>query len=184
MREFIDREIAIKSMNKILTEHTTPWIVLSGDSRIGKTEFAKKISSMYENTIFCTPRLSGNYACSFVQSINLENEDIINEIICEYAKKNASANEVFKAIGMKYVSPLRKNQLSSVLSLIIKNDVSSGLYNFAHYLGEQVNSQINCIFLDDFSRCDYDSYVWILEYWNSIMEPLPTVIAICNFSVN
>lgn len=42
MREFIDREIAIKSMNKILTEHTTPWIVLSGDSRIGKTEFAKK----------------------------------------------------------------------------------------------------------------------------------------------
>lgn len=159
MREFIDREIAIKSMNKILTEHTTPWIVLSGDSRIGKTEFAKKISSMYENTIFCTPRLSGNYACSFVQSINLENEDIINEIICEYAKKNASANEVFKAIGMKYVSPLRKNQLSSVLSLIIKNDVSSGLYNFAHYLGEQVNSQINCIFLDDFSRCDYDSYV-------------------------
>ena len=71
MREFIDREIAIKSMNKILTEHTTPWIVLSGDSRIGKTEFAKKISSMYENTIFCTPRLSGNYACSFVQSINL-----------------------------------------------------------------------------------------------------------------
>lgn len=184
MREFIDREIAIKSMNKILTERTTPWIVLSGDSRTGKTEFAKKISSLYENTIFCTPRLNCNYACSFVQSINLENEDIINEIICEYAKKNASANDIFKAIGMKYVSPLKKNQLSSVIRLIIKNDVSSGLYNFAHYLGEQVNSQINCIFLDNFSRCDYDSYVWILEYWNSIMEPLPTVIAICNFSVN
>ena len=42
MREFIDREIAIKSMNKILIEHTTPWLVLSGYCRIGKTDFAKK----------------------------------------------------------------------------------------------------------------------------------------------
>lgn len=184
MREFIDREMALKRMDKILTEHTTPWIVLSGNSKTGKTEFAKKVSSMYEKTIFCTAKLNSNYACSFVKSINSENENSINEFICEYAKKNTFANDIFRNIGLKYVSPLKKNQLSSVINLIINNDITSGLYSFAHYLGEQVNSQVNCIFLDDFDRCDYDSYSWILEYWNSIPEPLPTVIAICNFSVN
>lgn len=184
MRAFIDREVAIKSMNKILTEHNTPWMVLSGDSKIGKTEFAKKISSMYQETIFCTPKLTGNYACSFVRSINFEDENILNELLCEYAKKNAAANDIFKAIGMKYIAPLKKNQLYSVINLIINNDVTSGLYNFAHYLGEQVNLPINAIFLDDFSRCEYASYIWILEYWKSIIEPLPTVIAICNFFVN
>lgn len=184
MREFIDRTIAIKNMEKILTNHTIPWIVLSGNSKIGKTAFAKKVSSMYEETIFCTPKLSGNYACSFVKSINFENENFLNELVCEFAKINISANNIFKALGMRYISPLKRNQLSSVLSLIIKEDVASGLYNFAHYLGEQTRSQVNCIFLDDFNRCDYNSYAWILEYWNSILEPLPTVIAICNFSVN
>lgn len=184
MREFIDREIAIKSINKILAERTTPWIVLSGDSRTGKTEFAKKISSMYEKTIFCTPGLSGNYACAFVKSIYGEDDNSINEIICEYAKLNASAFDIFKAIGMQYVSSLKRNQLSSVISLIIKDDISSGLYKFAHYLAEQVHAKITCIFLDDFCHCDYDSYTWILEYWNSNQEPLPTVIAICNFTVN
>lgn len=184
MREFIDRTIAIKNMEKILTNHTIPWIVLSGNSKIGKTAFAKKVSSMYEETIFCTPELSGNYACSFVKSINFENENFLNELVCEFAKINISANNIFKALGMRYISPLKRNQLSSVLSLIIKEDVTSGLYNFAHYLGEQTRSQVNCIFLDDFNRCDYNSYAWILEYWNSILEPLPTVIAICNFSVN
>lgn len=184
MREFIDRTIAIKNMEKILTNHTIPWIVLSGNSKIGKTAFAKKVSSMYEETIFCTPELSGNYACSFVKSINFENENFLNELVCEFAKINISANNIFKALGMRYISPLKRNQLSSVLSLIIKEDVTSGLYIFAHYLGEQTRSQVNCIFLDDFNRCDYNSYAWILEYWNSILEPLPTVIAICNFSVN
>lgn len=184
MREFIDRTIAIKNMEKILTNHTIPWIVLSGNSKIGKTAFAKKVSSMYEETIFCTPELSGNYACSFVKSINFENENFLNELVCEFAKINISANNIFKALGMRYISPLKRNQLSSVLSLIIKEDVTSGLYNFAHYLGEQTRSQVNCIFLDDFNWCDYNSYAWILEYWNSILEPLPTVIAICNFSVN
>lgn len=182
MREFIDREKAIKNMNKILNERTLPWIVLSGDSRIGKTEFAKKISSMYEHTIFCTPGLGGNYLYSFIQSIHFENSNTINTIICDYAKLNSSARDIFKAIGMQYVLPLKKHQLSSVINLIIKNDVSSGLYNFAHYLGEQASVKTNCIFLDDFYRCDYDSYCWILEFWNSLDEPLPTVIAICNFA--
>lgn len=184
MLKFIDRKIAIDNINKILTERTTPWIVLSGDSRTGKTEFAKKVSSMYEETIFCAPKLSSNYACSFVKSINSENEDTVNKVVCDYARINASANQLFINIGMRYISPLKKNQLSSIINLIIKDDITSGLYNFAHFLGEQVNSKIDCIFLDDFSRCDYDSYVWILEFWNSILEPLPTVIAICNFSVN
>ena len=184
MLNFIDREIAINNMNKILTERTTPWIVLSGDSKIGKTEFAKKVSSMYEETIFCDPKLSSNYACAFVNSINSENEDIVNKIICDYARINASTNKLFNNIGMRYISPLKKNQLSSIINLIIKDDITSGLYNFAHFLGEQVTSKMDCIFLDDFNGCDYDAYIWILEFWNSILEPLPTVIAICNFSVN
>lgn len=44
MRDFVDREKATKDFNILLEEQTTPWIVLSGGSKIGKTEFAKKNS--------------------------------------------------------------------------------------------------------------------------------------------
>lgn len=184
MQEFIDRKKAINGMTMLLSEQTTPWMVLSGNSKIGKTEFAKEIAKMYENTIFCNTQLGEIYAWSFVQSICFKNGSSLENIVYEFARSNDEARNIFNSMGLKYVSSLKKNQLSSVINLIIKNDISSGLFIFAHYLGEKIIFNINCIFLDDFNRCDYDSYTWILEFWKSLIEPLPTVLAICNFQLN
>lgn len=184
MQEFIDRKKAINGMTMLLSEQTTPWMVLSGNSKIGKTEFAKEIAKMYANTIFCNTQPGEIYAWSFVQSICFKNGSSLENIVYEFARSNDETRNIFKSMGLKYVSSLKKNQLSSVINLIIKNDISSGLFIFAHYLGEKIIFNINCIFLDDFNRCDYDSYTWILEFWKSLIEPLPTVLAICNFQLN
>lgn len=184
MQDFIDREKATEDINTLLKEKTTPWIVLSGGSKIGKTEFAKKIANMNHSSIFCDPRFETMYACAFVQSLKLAYNTTLETAICEFAKQDHSALNIYKSLGLTYVSPLKKAQLKSVIKLLIKNDISSGLYSFAHYLGEALESQVNCIFLDDFHNCDFDSYSWILELWSALSEPQPTIVVICNFELN
>lgn len=182
MNEFIDRKIPLKDIRKIISEQNTSWLVLAGKSKIGKTLFAKKVASTYENTIFCESNLNDNYASSFVLSMFYKKNNDASKIVCEYIKKNINIYKKFSEMtNLKYLSSLKKNQLSSAIHFIIKNDISSEIYDFAHYLGEN-RSQIDCIFLDDFWKCDYDSYKWILEYWNSLQYS-STVVAICNFTI-
>lgn len=184
MRDFIDRENATKDLNMLLEERSIPWLVLSGGSKIGKTEFAKKIADMNRSSIFCVPGFETVYASAFVQSLQFSHSMELEIVICEFAKQDSSARNIYKSLGLTYVSPLKKPQLRSVIKLLIKNDISSGLYSFAHYLGEVLEPQIKCIFLDDFHRCDFDSYSWILEFWGTLFEPQPTVVVICNFELN
>ena len=184
MLDFIDREKATKDINMLLEEQTTPWLVLSGGSKIGKTEFAKKIAYMNHCSIFCNPGFETMYASAFVQSLQFANNMGLETIICEFAKQDPSARNIYKSLGLAYVTPLKKTQLRSVIKLLVKKDISSGLYSFAHYLGEVLEPQVKCIFLDDFHHCDFDSYSWILELWGTLLEPQPTVVVICNFELN
>lgn len=184
IKDFIDREKATKDINTLLQEQTTPWLVLSGGSKIGKTEFAKKIAGMNHSSIFCDPGIETMYASAFVHSLQFVHNIGLETAICEFAKQNHSARNIYKSLGLTYVSPLKKAQLRSVIKLLIKNDISSGLYSFAHYLGEILEPQVKCIFFDDFHYCDFDSYSWILEFWNTLCEPQPTFVVICNFELN
>lgn len=184
MRDFIDRENATKDINMLLKEQITPWLVLSGGSKIGKTEFAKKIVGMNHGSIFCDPGLETMYACAFVKSLQFAHNVELETAIYEFAKHNHQALNIYKLLGLTYVAPLKKTQLRTVIKLLIENDISSGLYSLAHYLGEIIEIQAKCIFLDDFHHCDFDSYSWILEFWGALSEPQPTVIAICNFELN
>lgn len=184
MRDFVDREIAIQQMNTLFAEQTIPWMVLAGRSKIGKTEFAKKIVSMYKNAFLCCLTPGKSYAYSFVQSIYFDNNAILEKLVYNYARTDVTAQNIFSSIGLRYISTPQKNQLLSIINLLIKNDISSGLYTFAHYLGESAISNISFIFLDDFHCCDYDSYCWILEFWNSLKDPMPIVVAVCNFELN
>ena len=184
MQDFIDRDNATKDINALLAEQSTPWLVLSGGSKIGKTAFAKKIASMNHISIFCEPRNETVYASAFVHSLQFPNNIALEIAVCEFAKQDLPAQNIYKLLGQKYISPLKKGQLSSVIKLLIKNDISSGLYSFAHFLGGILEPQVKCIFLDDFHRCDFDSYSWILEFWNVLCEPQPPFVVICNFELN
>jgi AAA+ ATPase superfamily predicted ATPase len=184
MKSFIDREKATEDINTLLREKTAPWMVLSGGRKIGKTEFAKKIANMNDNFIFCDPRFETMYACALIQSLTLAYNPKLETAIYEFAKLDSSARNIYKSLGFTYVSPLKKVQLKSLIRILIKNDISSGLYSFAHYLGETLDVQVDCIFLDDFHNCDFDSYSWILEFWNALSEPHPTIVAICNFELS
>lgn len=184
MQDFIDREKATKDINILLEEQSTPWLVLSGGNKIGKTEFAKKIAGMNYSSIFCDPGIETMYASAFVHSLQFVHNIRLETVVCEFAKQDPLARNIYKSFGLTYVSPLKKAQLKSLIKLLIKNDISSGLYSFAHYLGEVLEPQVKCIFLDDFHCCDFDSYSWILEFWNTLCEPLPTFVVICNFELN
>lgn len=184
MQDFIDREKAIEEINMLLREQITPWMVLSGGNKIGKTEFAKKIVCMNTGTILCDPTFETLYACAFSKSLYFANNTKIEILIQDYAKHDTYAQKIYNSLGMKYVSILKKSQLSSMINLLIKNDISSGLYSFAHYLGANLEPSVKCIFLDDFHLCDFDSYSWILEFWNALQSPLPTIVVICNFEIN
>lgn len=184
MKSFIDREKATEDINTLLKEKVTPWMVLSGGRKIGKTEFAKKIANMNDCSIFCDPKFETMYACALIQSLKFAYNIELEKAICEFAKQDSSAFNIYKSLGHTYVSPLKNVQLKSLIRLLIRNDISSGLYLFAHYLGETLDSQVNCIFLDDFHNCDFDSYSWILEFWNALSEPQPTIIVICNFELS
>lgn len=124
------------------------------------------------------------YASAFVQSLQFANNMGLETVICEFAKQDSSARNIYKSFGLTYVTPLKKAQLRSAIKLLVKNDISSGLYSFARYLGAVLEPQIKCIFLDDFHYCDFDSYSWILELWGTLLEPQPTVVVICNFELH
>lgn len=184
MHEFIDREIATQAMNTLLTKPDIPWIVLAGSSQIGKTEFAKKITSMNNDTILCSFEFGVSYTYAFLQSLCSVYNVALENVICEFAKQNVEGRNIFKLRGQQYVSPPKKSELKSIVNQLIKNDTSSGLYTFAYYLSENIFSNIKCIFLDDFHYCDFEAYKWIVEFWNSLVNPQPTIVVICNFELN
>ena len=181
MNKFIDREKATKDLTLLLDERTIPWIVLSGDTGIGKTSFAQNVVDMNTGSILCHPGFNTSYACEFVKSMRFSDDISLESVISDFSKRDQFAQSIIKSLGLSYVSALKKSQLAIIMKLCINNDIVSGLYSFAHYLSENVSAEIKCIFLDDFHRCDFDSYCWILEFWNSITESHPTIIAICNF---
>lgn len=183
MREFIDREKATEDITTLLVDQTTPWIVLSGGSQIGKTEFAKFIANKHKESIFCKPLLK-SYVCEFIHAIRFTYEYTLKDCISEFIKQNAEAFETLKLLGITYAASITEAQIDLALNLLFRKDVSSGVYSFARFLGQTASTDICCIFLDDFHRCDFDSYLWILEFWNALKSPRKTVIAICNFELN
>lgn len=184
MQDFVDREIATNDINTLLEERTTPWLVLSGGSKIGKTEFAKKIASMNHISILCELKLETMYACAFVESLKFVNDMPLETIIYEFSKQDPSSHYIYESIGFSYVSPLKNPQLRTVIKLLIKKDISSGFYSLAHYLGRFLDPNVKCIMLDDFHNCGFDSYGWLLEFWHSLFEPQPTIVVICNFDLD
>lgn len=182
--DFVDREKAIGYMKNLLVENSTPWIVLSGGSKIGKTQFAKKVVEIFQGSVYCDPKYLASYTEAFVYSMLFNNGKMLEETVRDFAGQNAFAQEALKSVGVKYLPLLKESQLKTAINLFIQNDISSGLFTFAHFLGGAFSSEARCIFLDDFHRCNLDSYNWILEFWNTLKEPRPTIIAICNFELN
>lgn len=184
MNKFIDREQATKDLSLFLDEKSIPWIILAGSSRIGKTAFAHQIVEMNVGSILCSPGLNTSYAYEFVKSIQFIKNISLESVISEFAKRDKFAQSIIKSLGLSYVCSLNNTQLATITKLCINNDIVTGLYSFAYYLSENVSKEIKCVFLDDFHLCDFDSYSWILEFWNSIPKTHPTIIAICNFDIS
>ena len=181
---FVDREKATSDINYLLNERRTSWIVLSGGRKIGKTEFAKNVVALNGSSIYCNPGVETVYASAFANALAFPHDMRIETVVCEFSKRDAAARNIFKSLGLQYISRLNEVQLRSVIKQLIKTDILSGLYSFAHYLGEVYESNIKCIVLDDFHNCDYDSYSWILEMWFAITTPKPTMIVVCNFELD
>lgn len=184
MKEFFDREKATKEINNLLAERSTPWIVLGGSRHSGKTEFAKRIASLNKSSIICVPKYETSYAYALIQALKFKNALSLREVVIEFSKSNETSRSFFSSMGLSYVEALKANQVKTAVKALVKNDISTGLYTFAQYIAETVISDTICIFLDDFHICDYDSYIWILELWNSFPKKQPTVVAICNFELD
>lgn len=181
MTAFRDREKAIKSINALLAEKPFSWIVLSGSSKIGKTEFAREIVHINDATILYEPNHIDLYACALITAV-LPDITALKNLICDYATQNTHAQELLNSFGLQYVHMLREDQVTLVLKRLIREDISSEQYTLAYFLGRNILTNIKCIFLDDFHRCDYESYGWILQF----CRPAPhiTVVTICNFDIH
>lgn len=183
MQKFVDRDKAINSINSLLSDQTCPWIILSGGSRIGKTEFAKYIVTTNKNAIIFKSQFYIEYACALIKAVQFDQNKELLKIISAFSSCSEEAQTLLKSLGIPYQSMLQKDLEDIFIRLLIKNDICSGLYMFARFIGENVSKKIKCIFLDDFHRCDYDTYVWILEFWKALPQPRATIVAICNFEL-
>lgn len=181
MTEFRDREKAIKSINALLAEKPFSWIVLSGSSKIGKTEFAREIAHINDATILYEPNHIDLYACALITAV-LPDITALKNLICDYAAQNTHAQELLNSVGVQYVHMLREEQVTLVLKRLIREDISSEQYALAYFLGRNILTNIKCIFLDDFHQCDYESYGWILQFCRP--APHVTVVTICNFDIH
>lgn len=181
MGKFRDRDKATKNINALLADHTIPMMVLSGGKRTGKTEFAKYISKKTKNAIYLSPGFGGFYAEGIVCSI-MENPDLSLCIpIKEFLKRNTRAKELLQSLEIKYVYSLSKEQVPRLISILIREDITTGLYLFANFLGTYYSEKLHYVFMDDFHRCDQESYIWIIEFWRALATKTSTIIAICNF---
>ena len=184
MKKFRDRDKAIKNINSILDEQATPLMVLSGGKRTGKTEFAKYISEINAKAIYLSPGYGTLYAGDIICSIKDSPDFSLYQQIVDFAKRNARANQVLQSLGIQFASSLKSVQVPHFVNLLIREDISSGLYLFAHFLGENCLFQSRYIFLDDFHRCDQESYKWLVQFWRALTRAQSTIIAICNFELD
>jgi len=180
MSAFRDRERATEAINTLLSEQTAPWIIVSGQSRIGKTEFVKKVAAGDPKTVLCEPTCSNQHAYVLIKSILPERQKL-KEIICIYAERKPKAQKILASVGIQYIYALQEQQVDEALKRLIMEDISSGQYTFAQFLTESILPRIHCIILDNFHWCDFESYKWILEFCQPALHV--KVIAVCNFTL-
>lgn len=176
---FINHKKAKSTFNRIVLEDIPNWIVLSGGDYTGKTSFVKEVCRPFE-TFFCDPQLSIFYLDGFIKNSSIDFLEITKNYLC----KNNYRMQILKKrynYCFDYINDITKDIYKDIMYTLIKIDIAEQKFDYAEYLGNILQKKFNYIVLEDFHKCDLESYAWLLTFSEHFLKGHKYIIVICNF---
>lgn len=175
---FFDRDSAKSDFKNVESNIKKEWIIISGDTGIGKTAFAKEIVKNNDNYLYCEPSLELSYWRNFYNGIKKYSK----EIVVKYLKTSNIAENNYKK-GNKFIEQYTNEEYEEELECLIKDEVSQERTVLSKIIGQFLTEKINYIVLDNMYLCDSLSYKWIVSLSEKFSSPANHIISICDMDV-
>ncbi len=183
---FVDHE-SVKKRFQLITSDSSlcpscSWLTLVGGHKTGKTAFSKEIIKASKSIYVC-PGIEANYALAFIEALCAKYPKDLLRCSLEFLGSDATVEkEILSSLRLQYRTQVGKTEMSLLNRILVRRDLKSQEYIYAHYLSRETRKvRIKYFVLDDFHLCDECSYNWILEFLHSHYKPNTCVVAVCNF---
>lgn len=104
-------------------------------------------------------------------------------IVTDFLLKHAFyLDELRSRYNISYIKEINENQKRDAVRSLIQIDVKQQRYKFVYYLRELFISTYKYVVLDDFYKCDEESYEWLLRFSENYTKGKGYFILLCDFN--
>lgn len=174
---YINHHKAKKAFNTLIENEYQNWIIISGGSDSGKTSFIREVCP-FQQTIFFETDLSFFYLNGLIPYISSD----VKFYLKNYLSKDLIHWNILKSkFDIDYINDIMEENYDEIIRMLISIDILEKDYKYANYLGNKFSERFSYIVLDDFYKCDKESYEWLLHFTNKYLNKKRYIIAICDF---
>lgn len=177
---YVNHKNAKQTFNTLVTKESPNWIIVSGGEHSGKTSFIKEVCSQ-SVTLFCETNLSLFYLEGFISYLSTQEKSFIKNFLTVFSSYFDIVKQINNYKYLNDINATNNEEYKNIIRILLRKDITEQTYKFATYLGEDISSIIKYVVLDNFYKCDIESYEWILHFSDSYLKKQGYIIAICDF---
>lgn len=174
---YVNHKNAKISFQTLISNESPNWIIIAGGEHTGKTSFIKEVCPAYKS-LYCEPKLSLFYLEGLILNISSDWQLYIKDYLAQSGKQ---LEELKTKYDIDYINDLKTEDYNDTIRTLIRMDITNHNYEYASYLGKILYQQYSYIILDNFYKCDSESFEWLLRFSEIYLSQQGYIIAICDF---
>lgn len=174
---YINHKKARSTFQTLINSESPDWIIVSGGEDTGKTSFIKEVCPK-SITLFNDPGKSLFYLEGFIHYISSQ--------VQLYLKNFLSIqlwywNRIKEKYNYNFINDIIENDIKDIIRTLIHLDICKQDYKYAQFLSNNLYLKYRYIVLEDFYKCDKDSYEWLLNFSENYLRNSGYIITVCDF---
>lgn len=174
---YINHKKARITFQTLINSESPDWIIVSGGEDTGKTSFIKEVCPK-STTLFNEPGKELFYLEGFIPYITLENQLYINNFL---SNQLWYWDKIKEKYNYNYINDIIEDDIKSIIRTLIHLDICKQDYKYAQFLANTLYLKYRYIVLEDFYKCDKESYGWLLKFSENYLKNSGYIITVCDF---
>lgn len=174
---YINHKKARITFQTLINSESPDWIIISGGEDTGKTSFIREVCPK-PITLFNEPGKSLFYLEGFIPYIASEVQLHIKNFL---SSQLWYWDKIKEKYNYNFIHDIINDDIKDIIRTLIHLDICKQEYKYAHFLSNNIHLKYRYIVLEDFYKCDKDSYEWLLKFSENYLRNSGYIIAVCDF---